>query len=98
MYDGILLFICSLGIRLEDLERRDERGIRLEAIHIRGVSEMNTKEVFNYFQEFAAGGIEWIDDESCKIILVYREMGGGHYRSKFLVFNCLQEHFIEASK
>ena len=27
---------------------------------------MNTKDVFNYFQEFAAGGIEWIDDESCK--------------------------------
>jgi hypothetical protein len=27
---------------------------------------MNTKDVFNYFKEFAAGSCEWIDDESCK--------------------------------
>ena len=63
---NIIKFVCSLGLKLEDLERRDERGIRLEAIHFRGLSEMNTKDVFNYFQEFAAGSIEWIDDESCK--------------------------------
>ena len=63
-------FLCSLGIKLEDLERRDERGIRLEAIHFRGLSNMKTKDVFNYFQEFAAGGIEWIDDDSCKFYLV----------------------------
>ena len=56
----------SLGLKAEDLSQRDERGIRLDAIHLRGVNEMNTKDVFNYFKEFAAGSCEWIDDESCK--------------------------------
>ena len=34
---------------------------------------MNTKDVFNYFQEFAAGSIEWIDDDSCKLTLLHSE-------------------------
>ncbi|XP_060588498.1 nuclear cap-binding protein subunit 3-like isoform X2 [Ruditapes philippinarum] len=58
----------SLGLKAEDLSQKDERGIRLDAIHLRGVNEMNTKDVFNYFKEFAAGSCEWIDDESCNIV------------------------------
>jgi hypothetical protein len=40
----------------------DHRGIRLEAIHFRGLTNMNTKDVFSYFQEFGPRGVEWIDD------------------------------------
>ncbi|XP_053375367.1 nuclear cap-binding protein subunit 3-like isoform X2 [Mercenaria mercenaria] len=58
----------SLGLKAEDLNPKDERGIRIDAVHIRGVNEMNTKDVFNYFQEFAAGSCEWIDDESCNVV------------------------------
>jgi hypothetical protein len=55
----------SLGIKQQDIDS-GERGIRLEAIHIRGVDHMSTKDVFQYFQDFAPGTLEWIDDISCK--------------------------------
>ncbi|XP_052802477.1 nuclear cap-binding protein subunit 3-like [Mya arenaria] len=58
----------SLGLKPDDVKLKDERGMRLDAIHIRGVTEMNTKDVFKYFQEFAPGGCEWIDDESCNVV------------------------------
>lgn len=57
----------SLGIREEDVPK-DERGIRLEAVHIRGVKNMSTKDVFEYFQEFAPSSVEWIEDNSCNVV------------------------------
>ena len=49
-----------------DPARVGERGIRCEAVHVRGVDEMSTNDVFNYFKEFCASEVEWIDDSSCK--------------------------------
>ncbi|KAK3611707.1 hypothetical protein CHS0354_034377 [Potamilus streckersoni] len=65
---NILDLYKSLGIREEDLSRKDERGIRLEAIHFRGVDDMNTKDIFAYFKEFGPAGVEWIDDSSCNVV------------------------------
>lgn len=39
---------------------------RLDAILIHGVDDMSTKDVFAYFNDFAPGSVEWIDDSSCK--------------------------------
>ena len=39
---------------------------RLDAILIHGVDEMSTKDIFAYFNDFAPGSVEWIDDSSCK--------------------------------
>ncbi|XP_052832553.1 nuclear cap-binding protein subunit 3 isoform X3 [Octopus bimaculoides] len=58
---------ASLGIREEDLHK-DERGIRLETVHVRGVQDMSTKDVFHYFQEFAPSTVEWIEDSSCNVV------------------------------
>ena len=33
-----------------------------------GVSEMSTKDVFDYFKDYMPGSIEWIDDVSCKFV------------------------------
>ena len=55
----------SLGIREETVEN-GELGIRLDAIHVRGVDKMSTQDVFRYFQGFAPGSLEWIDDTSCE--------------------------------
>lgn len=60
------LSFYSLGFQSDDL-KRDYRGIRLEAVHFRGVDNMHTKDVFKYFEDFGPGGVEWIDDSSCKI-------------------------------
>ncbi|XP_074641922.1 uncharacterized protein LOC141899474 [Tubulanus polymorphus] len=57
----------SLGIT-EQTIRRSERGIRPEAIHLRGTHEMSTRDVFNYFKDFSPGSIEWIDDASCNVV------------------------------
>ncbi len=39
--------------------------VRPDAILLFGVSEMSTKDVFDYFQDYIPGSIEWIDDVSC---------------------------------
>ncbi|XP_064619821.1 nuclear cap-binding protein subunit 3-like [Lineus longissimus] len=57
----------SLGITEESMSK-GERGIRPEAIHIRGVENMSTQDVFAYFTEYAPGNIEWIDDSSCNVV------------------------------
>ncbi|XP_067650569.1 nuclear cap-binding protein subunit 3-like [Haliotis asinina] len=57
----------SLGLRDADFSH-DERGVRPEAVHVRGTEEMSTKDIFRYFQEFAPGGVEWIDDSSCNVV------------------------------
>ena len=43
----------------------DTSGVRLNVIHIHGVNEMSTQNVFDYFAEFAPSALEWIDDSSC---------------------------------
>ncbi|ESO97336.1 hypothetical protein LOTGIDRAFT_86543, partial [Lottia gigantea] len=50
------------------LLKRYFKGIRLEAIHMRGTDNMNTQDIFQYFSEFGPGRIEWIDDSSCNVV------------------------------
>ena len=51
---------CRLGVSQSDAE-----NVRLNVIHIRGVNEMSTRDVFDYFAQFAPTAIEWINDSSC---------------------------------
>ncbi len=55
----------------EKLLKKDERGMRMEAVHMRGVDNMSTEEVFAYFKQFSPGSVEWIDDSSCKSVFYY---------------------------
>ena len=41
---------------------------RKEALHLFGVDEMSTQEVFDYFKEFKAFAVEWINDSSCNVV------------------------------
>lgn len=43
-------------------------NIRLEALHLSGVDDMSTQDVFSYFQEYPPAHIEWIDDTSCNVV------------------------------
>ena len=47
------------------VNQSDAENVRLNAVHILGVNEMSTKDVFDYFAEFAPTAVEWIDDSSC---------------------------------
>lgn len=42
--------------------------LRMEAIHVTGVDDMSTQDVFGYFKEYPPAHIEWIDDTSCEYI------------------------------
>jgi len=42
--------------------------MRLDAIHIYGVDNMSTKNIFAYFDLFGPDTLEWIDDRSCNVI------------------------------
>jgi len=61
----LLLVDCSL-----DVNQSDAENVRLNVIHIRGVNEMSTRDVFDYFAQFAPTAIEWIDDSSCMLLSV----------------------------
>lgn len=39
---------------------------RLDAIHVFGVDNMSTKDIFLYFDNYGPGSVEWIDDSCCK--------------------------------
>ncbi|KAM8834882.1 nuclear cap-binding protein subunit 3 isoform 1-T1 [Synchiropus picturatus] len=42
--------------------------LRLEAIHMSGVDQMSTQDVFAYFKQYPPAHIEWIDDTSCNVV------------------------------
>uniref|UniRef100_A0A3B3ZH41 Nuclear cap-binding protein subunit 3 n=1 Tax=Periophthalmus magnuspinnatus TaxID=409849 RepID=A0A3B3ZH41_9GOBI len=42
--------------------------VRLEALHMSGVDDMSTQDVFGYFREYPPAHIEWIDDTSCNVV------------------------------
>ncbi|XP_002734983.1 nuclear cap-binding protein subunit 3-like [Saccoglossus kowalevskii] len=46
----------------------DDEDIRLDALHLKGVDNMSTQDIFDYFKEFQPGSIEWIDDTSCNVV------------------------------
>uniref|UniRef100_A0A8C6NXQ9 Nuclear cap-binding protein subunit 3 n=1 Tax=Nothobranchius furzeri TaxID=105023 RepID=A0A8C6NXQ9_NOTFU len=42
--------------------------LRMEAIHVSGVDDMSTQDVFGYFREYPPAHIEWINDTSCNVV------------------------------
>ncbi|XP_015903609.1 nuclear cap-binding protein subunit 3 [Parasteatoda tepidariorum] len=43
------------------------KNLRLGVIHMRGVNDMNTKEVSEYFKDYGPSSVEWINDTSCNV-------------------------------
>ena len=43
-------------------------AFRREALHLFGVDELSTQEVFDYFKDFKAFAVEWINDSSCNVV------------------------------
>lgn len=41
---------------------------RLDSLHICGVKDMSTEDVFGYFERYDPISVEWIDDESCNVV------------------------------
>ncbi|XP_077448661.1 nuclear cap-binding protein subunit 3 isoform X2 [Stigmatopora argus] len=43
-------------------------NVRMEAVHVTGVDDMSTQDIFGYFKEYPPAHIEWIDDTSCNVV------------------------------
>ncbi|XP_023236863.1 nuclear cap-binding protein subunit 3-like [Centruroides sculpturatus] len=59
----------SMNIPVNSEKTSDKlRGIRLDAIHFRGVNDMSTEDIFDYFKDYSPSSIEWINDISCNVV------------------------------
>lgn len=59
----------SINLDVENLKSSSEsQGIRLEALHIHGVTEMSTNDIFEYFKDYTPAWIEWVNDVSCNVV------------------------------
>lgn len=51
-----------------DKELLGVASFRKEALHLFGVDELSTNEVFDYFKSFKPFAVEWINDSSCNVV------------------------------
>ncbi|KAG8184857.1 hypothetical protein JTE90_016202 [Oedothorax gibbosus] len=58
----------SLEIDPANLNSCKLKNIRLDALHMRGVDEMSTNEIFKYFGKYGPASVEWINDYSCNVV------------------------------
>lgn len=56
----------SIYTSLNVKELRDT--VRLDAVHMRGIGEMNTLDILKYFLDYSPTAIEWVDETSCNIL------------------------------
>uniref|UniRef100_A0A4W4EHD0 Nuclear cap-binding protein subunit 3 n=1 Tax=Electrophorus electricus TaxID=8005 RepID=A0A4W4EHD0_ELEEL len=52
----------------KELMKKAIPKVRLEALHLNGVDDMSTQDVFGYFKEYPPAHIEWIDDTCCNVV------------------------------
>ncbi|CAG9783791.1 unnamed protein product [Diatraea saccharalis] len=50
------------------IESGNERHFRFDTIHLNGVDNLTTREIFEYLEDFKPVSLEWIDDSSCNIV------------------------------
>ncbi|XP_041742671.1 nuclear cap-binding protein subunit 3 isoform X2 [Coregonus clupeaformis] len=61
--------LAQMNVALDrDTMKKAIPNLRLEALHVAGVDDMSTQDVFCYFKEHPPAHIEWIDDTSCNVV------------------------------
>uniref|UniRef100_A0A2R5LL77 Nuclear cap-binding protein subunit 3 n=1 Tax=Ornithodoros turicata TaxID=34597 RepID=A0A2R5LL77_9ACAR len=65
----------SDGTQLENLyrslglhPRRVPAGTRLDTVHVRGVTDMSTEDILDYFKDYNPVSVDWINDYSCNVV------------------------------
>lgn len=66
---------ASLDSRTEELYRslgidpgRLPVAARLNIVHVRGVTEMSTEDILDYFKEYSPLSVDWVNDYSCNVV------------------------------
>ncbi|CAM4680640.1 unnamed protein product [Caretta caretta] len=61
--------LSQRNVALErDMMKKAIPKVRLDTVHICGVDEMSTQDIFAYFKEYPPAHIEWLDDTSCNVV------------------------------
>ena len=61
--ERLLILFRDLGINKEN-----ERHYRFNTLHVKGVENMSTEDVYQYFASFAPSHVEWIDNDTCNVV------------------------------
>ncbi|XP_075710261.1 nuclear cap-binding protein subunit 3 isoform X2 [Rhinoderma darwinii] len=51
-----------------EMMRKAIPSVRLETVHVSGVDDMSTDDIFSFFKQYPPGYIEWLDDTSCNVV------------------------------
>ena len=51
---------------VKSLPPTNEGEVRSKAVHLHGLDEMSTEDVFEFFSLYGPRNIEWINDKSCE--------------------------------
>ncbi|XP_077336725.1 LOW QUALITY PROTEIN: nuclear cap-binding protein subunit 3 [Lithobates pipiens] len=51
-----------------DMMRKALPKVRLETLHVVGVDDLSTEDIFTFFKQYPPGYIEWLDDTSCNVV------------------------------
>merc|ERR1712168_344026 len=54
----------SMGV-LDSNNQFNRKLHRISALHIRGIDNLSTADIFEYFEDYGPANIEWINDTSC---------------------------------
>jgi len=65
---NIIALYESMGMTAEKRNSAKARNLRLDTVHMRGVNELNTNEIFHYFRDYGPASVEWINDFSCNVV------------------------------
>lgn len=66
--ESILSLYKSMGVDIKNKNSAKMKNMRLDALHMRGINDLNTNEVFQYFQDYGPASVEWINDFSCNVV------------------------------
>nr|XP_039258189.1 nuclear cap-binding protein subunit 3-like isoform X1 [Styela clava] len=68
--DNELDAVKNLIAKIEKMNEEGDilKSIRLDAIHLRGLDDMSTEDIFSFFSDHFPSHIEWIDDTSCNVV------------------------------
>lgn len=52
------------------IESGNERHFRFDTLHLNGVNGLTTRDIFEYLEDYKPVSLEWMDDVSCKYLLI----------------------------
>lgn len=64
----VWLWVCQCCLEVDDWNSTHFQEIRLDAVHLRGLDDMSTDDIFKFFADHYPSHIEWIDDTSCNVV------------------------------